>query len=196
MDKQPSGLQLWILGARPRTLPAAFVPVFVAFGRALSQDVETTKLWWCGFFALIVSVSLQVGVNYANDYSDGIKGTDAKRVGPLRLVGSGLVPAKSVKTAAFIAFGVAAVFVDVSFSGTPEATVPSAAFDTSEPSVPTAGAGCSKESSRTAFISDASLEATVTALGDAESVIAAVTAITSPVQKSCARIPTLTGVKN
>ena len=110
MDKQPSGLQLWILGARPRTLPAAFVPVFVAFGRALSQDVETTKLWWCGFFALIVSVSLQVGVNYANDYSDGIKGTDAKRVGPLRLVGSGLVPAKSVKTAAFIAFGVAAVF--------------------------------------------------------------------------------------
>lgn len=61
-------------------------------------------------FALIVSVSLQVGVNYANDYSDGIKGTDAKRVGPLRLVGSGLVPAKSVKTAAFIAFGVAAVF--------------------------------------------------------------------------------------
>ncbi len=110
MDKQPSGLQLWILGARPRTLPAAFVPVFVAFGRALSQDVETTKLWSCGFFALIVSVSLQVGVNYANDYSDGIKGTDAKRVGPLRLVGSGLVPAKSVKIAAFIAFGVAAVF--------------------------------------------------------------------------------------
>jgi 1,4-dihydroxy-2-naphthoate octaprenyltransferase len=86
------------------------VPVLVAFGRALSQDVETAKLWWCGLFALIVSVSLQVGVNYANDYSDGIKGTDAKRVGPLRLVGSGLVPAKSVKTAAFIAFGVAAVF--------------------------------------------------------------------------------------
>ena len=86
------------------------MPVFVAIGRALSQDVETTKLWWCGFFALIVSVSLQVGVNYANDYSDGIKGTDAKRVGPLRLVGSGLVPAKSVKTAALIAFGVAAVF--------------------------------------------------------------------------------------
>ncbi|MFM7124361.1 MAG: 1,4-dihydroxy-2-naphthoate polyprenyltransferase [Actinomycetes bacterium] len=109
MEKQPSGLQLWILGARPQTLPAAFVPVFVAFGRALSQDVQTTKLWWCGLFALVVSVSLQVGVNYANDYSDGIKGTDAKRVGPLRLVGSGLVPAKRVKTAAFIAFGVAAV---------------------------------------------------------------------------------------
>ena len=108
MEKQPSGLQLWILGARPRTLPAAFVPVFVAFGIAIAQDVEQPKLWWCGVFALIVSVALQVGVNYANDYSDGIKGTDSKRVGPLRLVGSGLVPAKSVKTAAFIAFGIAA----------------------------------------------------------------------------------------
>ena len=110
MEKQPRGLQLWILGARPRTLPAAFVPVFVAFGRALSQETTHAKMWWCGLFALIVSVALQVGVNYANDYSDGIKGTDSKRVGPLRLVGSGLVPAKTVKTAAFIAFGVAAVF--------------------------------------------------------------------------------------
>jgi 1,4-dihydroxy-2-naphthoate octaprenyltransferase len=110
MEKQPRGMQLWILGARPRTLPAAFVPVFVAFGRSISQDVDQAKLWWCGVFALIVSVALQVGVNYANDYSDGIKGTDSKRVGPLRLVGSGLVPAKSVKTAAFIAFGIAAVF--------------------------------------------------------------------------------------
>ena len=110
MEKQPSGLQLWILGARPRTLPAAFVPVFVAFGRAISQETTHAKMWWCGIFALIVSVALQVGVNYANDYSDGIKGTDNKRVGPLRLVGSGLVPPKTVKTAAFIAFGVAAVF--------------------------------------------------------------------------------------
>jgi 1,4-dihydroxy-2-naphthoate octaprenyltransferase len=110
MEKQPSGLQLWILGARPRTLPAAFVPVFVAFGRAISQETSHAKMWWCGIFALIVSVALQVGVNYANDYSDGIKGTDSKRVGPLRLVGSGLVPAKTVKTAAFISFGVAAVF--------------------------------------------------------------------------------------
>ena len=91
MEKQPRGMQLWILGARPRTLPAAFVPVFVAFGRAISQDVAQAKLWWCGVFALIVSVALQVGVNYANDYSDGIKGTDSKRVGPLRLVGSGLM---------------------------------------------------------------------------------------------------------
>lgn len=110
MQNQPSGTQLWVLGARPRTLPAAFVPVIVAFGRAISQETAHAKMWWCGIFALIVSVSLQVGVNYANDYSDGIKGTDSKRIGPLRLVGSGLVPAKSVKTAACIAFGIAAVF--------------------------------------------------------------------------------------
>ena len=110
MQKQPSGVQLWILGARPRTLPAAFVPVFVAVGRAISQDVAETKMWLGAFCALVVSVALQVGVNYANDYSDGIKGTDNQRVGPLRLVGSGLVPARNVKIAAFIAFGVAAVF--------------------------------------------------------------------------------------
>ena len=110
MQKQPSGAQLWILGARPRTLPAAFVPVFVAVGRAISQDTTETKMWLGAFYALIVSVALQVGVNYANDYSDGIKGTDNQRVGPLRLVGSGLVPAKNVKIAAFIAFCIAAAF--------------------------------------------------------------------------------------
>ena len=109
MQNQPSGAQLWILGARPRTLPAAFVPVFVAVGRAISQDTTEAKMWSGAFCALIVSVALQVGVNYANDYSDGIKGTDNQRVGPLRLVGSGLVPAKHVKIAAFIAFGIAAV---------------------------------------------------------------------------------------
>jgi 1,4-dihydroxy-2-naphthoate octaprenyltransferase len=110
MDKQPHGMQLWILGARPRTLPAAFVPVIVAFGQAISQQTDQQKMWLNGIFALVVSVSLQVGVNYANDYSDGIKGTDNARVGPVRLVGSGLVPARSVKLAAFIAFGIAACF--------------------------------------------------------------------------------------
>ena len=110
MDKQPRGMQLWILGARPRTLPAAFVPVIVAFGQAISQQTDQQKMWLNGIFALVVSVSLQVGVNYANDYSDGIKGTDNARVGPVRLVGSGLVPARSVKLAAFIAFGIAACF--------------------------------------------------------------------------------------
>jgi 1,4-dihydroxy-2-naphthoate octaprenyltransferase len=66
-------------------------------------------VWWRVALSLIVSLALQVGVNYANDYSDGVRGTDAVRVGPLRLVGSGLVSAKRVKAAAFAAFGVAAV---------------------------------------------------------------------------------------
>lgn len=110
MRKQPTGIQLWILGARPRTLPAAFVPVFVAYGIAVNQQDVESKQWLLGLCALVVSLALQVGVNYANDYSDGIRGTDNNRVGPLRLVGSGLVPARNVKIAAFVAFGVAAVF--------------------------------------------------------------------------------------
>lgn len=110
MQKQPSGFQLWVLGARPRTLPAAFVPVVVAVGRAVPQHTTEGKMWFGAVCALIVSVALQVGVNYANDYSDGVKGTDHQRVGPLRLVGSGLVPARNVKIAAFAAFGIAAIF--------------------------------------------------------------------------------------
>lgn len=94
----------WIVGARPRTLPAAIAPVVVATALAGSDaDFIAAGL------ALVVSLSLQVGVNYANDYSDGIKGTDDNRVGPTRLVASGLASAKSVKQAAFISFAVAAV---------------------------------------------------------------------------------------
>ena len=96
----------WIAGARPKTLPAAVVPV--AVGLAVAVGNEGVR-WWLGLPALVVSLALQVGVNYANDYSDGIRGTDEQRVGPLRLVGSGLVPAKKVKVAAFLAFFVAAV---------------------------------------------------------------------------------------
>jgi len=66
-------------------------------------------VWWKALLALVVSLALQVGVNYANDYSDGIRGTDTHRVGPLRLVGSGLAQPAQVKAAAFAAFGVAAV---------------------------------------------------------------------------------------
>ena len=66
-------------------------------------------VWWKALLALVVSLALQVGVNYANDYSDGIRGTDADRVGPMRLVGSGAAPPGAVKRAAFLAFGVAAV---------------------------------------------------------------------------------------
>jgi 1,4-dihydroxy-2-naphthoate octaprenyltransferase len=96
----------WIAGARPKTLPAAIVPVAVGLAAAAgSPDVR----WWLGAPALVVSLALQVGVNYANDYSDGIRGTDEQRVGPLRLVGSGLVAPRKVKMAAFAAFGVAAV---------------------------------------------------------------------------------------
>lgn len=96
----------WIVGARPKTLPAAVVPVAVGLAAAAGSNGNR---WWLGVPALIVSLALQVGVNYANDYSDGVRGTDEVRVGPLRLVGSGLVAPKKVKAAAFVAFGIAAV---------------------------------------------------------------------------------------
>lgn len=106
---QPSGVQIWILGARLRTLPAAVMPVMVGSACAGAFEGGAEKRWVLGVLALIVSLALQVGVNYANDYSDGVRGTDAKRVGPMRLVGSGLVKPGVVKRAAFIAFGIAAV---------------------------------------------------------------------------------------
>ena len=93
-------------GARPRTLPAAVAPVLAGTGVAA---YDGDAVWWKALLALVVSLALQVGVNYANDYSDGIRGTDAERVGPLRLVGSGLATPASVKAAALAAFGVAAV---------------------------------------------------------------------------------------
>lgn len=96
----------WLAGARPRTLPAALAPVLVGTGVAAYVD---SVVWWKALLALVVSLALQVGVNYANDYSDGIRGTDADRVGPMRLVGSGAASPSAVKGAAFAAFGVAAV---------------------------------------------------------------------------------------
>lgn len=102
----PSGAALWFAGARPRTLPAAVVPVVVGSAVAIFLgDFRPER----ALLALVVSLALQVGVNYANDYSDGIRGTDDVRVGPIRLVGSKLVPASSVKRAAFLAFAVAAI---------------------------------------------------------------------------------------
>ncbi|MFL6059958.1 MAG: 1,4-dihydroxy-2-naphthoate polyprenyltransferase [Marmoricola sp.] len=97
----------WIEGARPRTLPAAVAPVLAGSGIALHAY---SFCWWRAGLALLVSLMLQVGVNYANDYSDGIRGTDDDRVGPLRLVGSGLARPEAVKAAAFTAFGAAGVF--------------------------------------------------------------------------------------
>jgi 1,4-dihydroxy-2-naphthoate octaprenyltransferase len=96
----------WLAGARPRTLPAAVSPVLAGTGIAAYVD---GVVWWKALLALVVSLALQVAVNYANDYSDGIRGTDADRVGPMRLVGSGAAAPRAVKRAAFVAFGVAAV---------------------------------------------------------------------------------------
>jgi 1,4-dihydroxy-2-naphthoate polyprenyltransferase len=96
----------WILGARPRTLPAAVVPVAIGAGAAVGGP---SPVWWRVGPALVVSLALQVGVNYANDYSDGVRGTDDARVGPVRLVAGGLAQPGEVKRAALSAFGVAAV---------------------------------------------------------------------------------------
>ncbi|MGH3458870.1 1,4-dihydroxy-2-naphthoate polyprenyltransferase [Aeromicrobium sp.] len=101
-----AGRSAWIEGARPRTLPAAVAPVLAGTGAAALAD---GFVWWKALLALGVSLSLQIGVNYANDYSDGIRGTDDDRVGPLRLVGSGLASARSVKLAAFGFLGLGAV---------------------------------------------------------------------------------------
>jgi 1,4-dihydroxy-2-naphthoate octaprenyltransferase len=97
-------MNIWIAGARPRTLPAAIAPVLVATALAGSNSKVIPAL-----LALTVSLALQIGVNYANDYSDGIRGTDNERVGPLRITASGLASPRSVRNAAFISFGVAAV---------------------------------------------------------------------------------------
>jgi 1,4-dihydroxy-2-naphthoate octaprenyltransferase len=97
----------WITGARPRTLPAAVVPV--AVGAAVAVGEPSAVVWWRVAAALLVSLALQVGVNYANDYSDGVRGTDDVRVGPTRLVAGGLASAAAVKKAALLSFGVAAV---------------------------------------------------------------------------------------
>jgi 1,4-dihydroxy-2-naphthoate octaprenyltransferase len=96
----------WLAGSRPRTLPAAVSPVLAGTGVAAYVD---SAVWWKALLALVVSLALQVAVNYANDYSDGIRGTDDARVGPMRLVGSGAATPAAVKRAAFLAFGVAGI---------------------------------------------------------------------------------------
>ncbi len=115
----PGPVRRWVLGARPRTLPAAVVPVLVGTAAAHPWSHRSGRLgppaglgvnaWWCALGALVVALAIQVGTNYANDYSDGIRGTDDARVGPVRLVATGLASPGAVKRAAFLAFGVAAV---------------------------------------------------------------------------------------
>ncbi len=128
----PGPVKRWVEGARPKTLPAALVPVVVGAALTMTsasnrrigheypsttcglrmprwlQDEFTQVNWIRLLLTAVVALALQVGVNYANDYSDGVKGTDENRVGPLRLVGSGLVPAGTVKRAAWLSFLIAA----------------------------------------------------------------------------------------
>jgi 1,4-dihydroxy-2-naphthoate octaprenyltransferase len=93
----------WIIGARVRTLPAAIAPVLV--GTVYANSIN----WINAALALIVSLFLQIAVNYANDYSDGVRGSDTNRVGPIRLVASGLASAKSVKNASLLSVSIAAI---------------------------------------------------------------------------------------
>jgi 1,4-dihydroxy-2-naphthoate octaprenyltransferase len=94
----------WVLGARPRTLPASVAPVLIASTLA-GSDFN----WFRAALALKVAVWLQIGVNFANDYSDGVKGSDEGRIGPTRLVASGLASAQAVKYAAFTSFAIASI---------------------------------------------------------------------------------------
>src|SRR3954465_9411443 len=93
-------------GARPRTLPNAVAPVIAGTGAAAWLNAA---VWWKALLALLVAVALIIGVNYANDYSDGIRGTDDVRAGPLRLVGSRLAAPRAVLTGGVVSLGVAAV---------------------------------------------------------------------------------------
>ncbi|HVL92007.1 MAG TPA: 1,4-dihydroxy-2-naphthoate polyprenyltransferase [Acidimicrobiales bacterium] len=96
----------WVIGARPRTLPASVVPVLVGTAVVVAAaDGEVVA--WRAVAALVVAVAIQVGTNYANDYADGVRGTDDARVGPVRLVAAGLASPAAVKRAAFVAFAVA-----------------------------------------------------------------------------------------
>jgi len=99
-------LTQWLAGARPRTFPNALAPVIVGTGAAAWLHAA---VWWKAALALVVAVALTIGVNYANDYSDGIRGTDDDRAGPMRLVGSKLATPRAVRTAAVISLSIAAV---------------------------------------------------------------------------------------
>lgn len=96
----------WIAGARPRTWPNAVAPVIAGAGAGAALHAFS---WWRALLALLVALALIVGVNFANDYSDGIRGTDENRVGPLRLVGSGAAKPKIVLAAALVSFGLAGI---------------------------------------------------------------------------------------
>ncbi|MDO5060646.1 MAG: 1,4-dihydroxy-2-naphthoate polyprenyltransferase [Actinomycetaceae bacterium] len=106
MAGQQVTLQHWLEGARLRTLPAAVAPVLLGIGAAYRLGGFD---WLLSVLALVVALALQIGVNFSNDYSDGIRGTDDVRSGPLRLTASGLVKPKTVLWAALLCFAVAGV---------------------------------------------------------------------------------------
>jgi len=132
-DAPPGPVRRWVMGARPRTLAAAAVPVVVGTCAGWWSASPSARglvpggkggsgwfltgvvggpdhvLWWRALAALVVALAVQVGTNYANDYSDGVRGTDAGRVGPVRLVASGLAAPASVRLAAMACFGVAGI---------------------------------------------------------------------------------------
>ncbi|WP_240483205.1 1,4-dihydroxy-2-naphthoate polyprenyltransferase [Corynebacterium freiburgense] len=101
-----ASLHQWFQGARPHTWANAFAPVVAGTGAAASSGHAN---WWRALLACCVAWALIVGVNYANDYSDGIRGTDDARSGPVRLTASGLATPQKVRLAAFLAFGVACI---------------------------------------------------------------------------------------
>ncbi len=108
-EANPATLGTWIAGARPQTLLLAIAPVALGTGAA-SLDLPTWSQHWVrAILALIVALALQIAVNFANDYSDGVRGTDKNRVGPARLVGSGRAKPRTVLTVALVFFGIAAV---------------------------------------------------------------------------------------
>jgi 1,4-dihydroxy-2-naphthoate polyprenyltransferase len=112
VDDAGSTIRRFANGARPRTLPAALLPVAVGASLAWSAPASSTSTspsWPHVVLALVVALALQVGTNYANDYADGVRGTDSARIGPPRLVGSGLASASAVRRAALCSFGVAAL---------------------------------------------------------------------------------------
>src|SRR5215207_5757783 len=106
----PTGWRSWLAGARPRTLPAALVPVLGGTACAADRHEAVVDVYvWRALAAAIVALALQIGTNFANDYSDGVRGTDdpGRRVGPVRLVGWGIQPPARVKQAALLSFAVA-----------------------------------------------------------------------------------------
>ena len=108
MQVQPATLGTWIAGARPQTLALAIAPVALGTGAASLLTENWYDHWVRALLALAVAVALQIGVNYANDYSDGVRGTDRNRVGPPRLVGSGRAKPRHVLIVALVFFALAA----------------------------------------------------------------------------------------